>query len=341
MRDLDDVAARRLSALLAGALVTHMISAAAALGLPDALAGGAEASETLAGRCGADPDGVRRLLRGLASVGVTEELAGDTFRLTGMGHLLRAGHPRSLRSWAVVQGQLMAPMWSGLLPAVRSGRTAASVVFGRPFYDHLAARPDLDDHWNAAMAETAAAWLDDARLLGAVDWPAVRLVADVGGGRGALLAALLRRHPHLRGVLYDAARVVAGAARIFSAAGVAGRARAVAGDFFAWVPPGADVYLLARVVFNWDDDQAAALLGACRRAMGRQAVLLVIDQVIPGEAGPHPAKVNDVSLLAMGGRARDLRQWEALAGRAGLRLAGPPAVPSAGGPWAALLLRAG
>lgn len=338
VEDLDARESLRLTNLLGGALVTQILSCSAALGVPDALAGGPASSARVAQRCGAGVDATGRLLRALVSLGVLAEASPDRFCLTDMGHLLRSDHPRSLRSFAVVQGALMAPLWAGLGAALTGGKPAGAL--DGSFYEHLAAHPDLDEHWNRAMAETATAWLGDEVVFGGLDWDEHRRVVDVGGGHGALLGVLLQRHAHLRGVLYDSAHVVEGAPGLLVAMGVAERVEVVAGDFFESVPTGGDVYLLARVVFNWDDGAALALLRACRAAMGgRDAVVLVIDQVVPADDSPHPAKVNDMSLLAMGGRARRLGEWEALAEGAGLCLVGPPRSLSALDAWASLVLR--
>lgn len=247
MDDLDDVEVARLTTMVSGALITQMVSAAASLGLADAMGLDTVTTGQLAERCGAEERSLGRLLRGLASLGVLEELTPKSFALTDMGHLLRSDHPRSLRSWCIVHGELLAPLWGALLDAVRSGRPAAAEVFGQPFYAHLAAHPTLNDDWNRAMAETARAWWASGDLLDVVDWSTVnRTVIDVGGGQGGLLAGVLQRHPHLRGVVYDLPDAVAGAPAFLAAARVADRAEAVAGDFFESVPAGGDVYLLCR-----------------------------------------------------------------------------------------------
>ncbi len=324
--------------MLSGALVTQAVATAAALGLGDALADEAGSSAEVAERCGADPEGVHRLLGALATLGIVERLNADFFCLTDLGQLLRSDHPRSLRSWAVVQGQLMAPLLAGLLPAVTTGGSAAPGVFGCSFYEHLAVNPELDAHWNRAMAETALSWFEDDDLLGGVDWPNVSRVVDVGAGLGATLAVLLRRCPHLGGVVYDLANVVGGAPAFLESAGVGERVEVVGGSFFDSVPQGGDVYLLVRVLFNWPDDDALAILKACRRAMTHGARLLVIDHVLGEEAGSDAARLNDLNLLVMGGRARTLAGWNGLVDDAGLKLVGHPGYSSLGRPWAALVL---
>src|SRR5947209_67468 len=71
-----------------------------------------------------------------------------------------------------------------------------------------------------------------AAVVAARDFAGVSTVVDVGGGRGELLAAVLKVHPGLRGVLVDPPRVLAAARRTRADAGVADRCTAMAADVF-------------------------------------------------------------------------------------------------------------
>jgi hypothetical protein len=70
-------------------------------------------------------------------------------------------------------------------------------------------------------------------------WPHAGTAVDIGGGRGTLLAALLKARPGLSGVLFDLPYVAGNAGASLAAAGVAERCRVVGGDFFDAVPAGA------------------------------------------------------------------------------------------------------
>src|SRR5581483_11989770 len=97
-------------------------------------------------------------------------------------------------------------------------------------------------------------------------WASVRTVADIGGGTGAVLAEIVRAHPGVRGILVDLPRTVERSAAVFEAAGVADRAQAVGQSFFDTLPAGADVYLIHRVLNDWPDSEAAAILRRCAEA---------------------------------------------------------------------------
>jgi hypothetical protein len=144
----------------------------------------------------------------------------------------------------------------------------------------------------------------------------------VGGGHGALLAAILRAHPALRGVLFDLPHVAEGARAELEAAGVAGRCEVVAGSFFESVPGGADAYLLKSVLHDWDDERCGAILGGARRAMAEGGRLLVVERVMPERmtacAAHRAVAASDLNMLvATEGRERTEAEYRALLAAAG------------------------
>ena len=167
-------------------------------------------------------------------------------------------------------------------------------------------------------------------MVAGYDFAGARTVVDVGGGQGALLAAVLAAHPQARGVLFDQPEVVAGAAPLLRAAGVADRCAVVGGSFFEAVPDGGDVYLLSRVIHDWDDAQATTILRACRRAMGPAARLLLVERVLAPGNTPDPNRFSDLNMLVMlGGQERTAAEFAALYQAAGFRLTRVLPLPAA------------
>lgn len=126
----------------------------------------------------------------------------------------------------------------------------------------------------------------------------------------------------MRGVLFDLPEVVAGAPSTLEAAGVSDRCEVVAGDFFTSIPTGGDAYLLRQVVHDWDDDQAARILENCRRALGGQGRVLVVERAIVPDY--HQAvsllRLDLEMLVNFGGRQRTEAEYGTLFAAAGLRL---------------------
>jgi len=184
----------------------------------------------------------------------------------------------------------------------------------RPGDERFTVRPRVVTDLSALVASEVAE---------SFDFSAVRRVVDVGGAHGTVLATLLIRFPWLEGVVLDLPHVVPGARRALEAQGLAGRCRAVEGDFFAAVPPGGDVYLLKQILHDWDDAQCTAILRACARAMAPRGRVFVVEMVIPDDGAPGPAQLMDLNMLVLlPGRERTRAEYAALLSAAGLTLEG-------------------
>ncbi len=161
-----------------------------------------------------------------------------------------------------------------------------------------------------------------AQAAASYDFTGLYTVVDVGGGYGAVLTAVLRANPDLRGVLFDQPAVIEGARPRIAASGVAERCELVAGSFFESVPEGGAVYLLASIVHNWDDARAIAILRSCRRAMNDSSRLLLVELVIPPGNTPGDGKFLDLQMMVVfpGGRERTAAEYRRLLEAAGFRV---------------------
>lgn len=318
--------AETLLRLLTGAWTTQALAACAELRLPEALDRhtGTPAPE-LARTVGARPEGLAVLLRYLAMLGVVSE-GPDGFRLTDSGALLDARSAHSMRPLALMYGGPFYQSFAHLAHAVRSGEPGFDHLFGENHFDHFARDPELADLFDRSMVSSAP--LFDALpghpvLTAAATEPGrVRTVVDIAGGTGELLGRVLTAHPSLRGVLLERPHVLAAARTRLAAAGLDGRCELRAGDF-ADVPPGAGVYLLSRVLHDWDDDRCRSILRHCAAAMTPDADLLVVERLLPTDGSPSLATAWDLHMLCnTGGRERTAERYAALLAECGLELVG-------------------
>jgi hypothetical protein len=315
--------------LTLGALVSQAISVIARLGVADTLASGPRQVDEIAGLVGAHGPALYRMLRALGDVGVVTELENRQFVLTPLGELLRSDVPGSLRGWATMVGMPFHRYpWTDLYETVRTGKSAFDRVHGKEVFEYLGEHPEDAAIFDAAMTSMSTA--ETASIVKAYDFSRFRTIVDVGGGRGGLLAAILSANPHLEGVLFDVATVVAESGDELSGAEVVDRCQVVSGDFFESVPEGGDAYLLSNIIHDWDDDRAAQILGRCRAAMRDFACVLLAEVVLPEGREPSMGKLVDLEMLVMtsGGRQRTEAEFRVLLGRVGLRLT--RIVPSAG-----------
>jgi O-methyltransferase domain/Dimerisation domain len=311
-----------LRRLVNGYQATQAIHVAAVLGIADLLAGGPRASDELAAATDAHPGSLYRLLRALAGIGVLHEEEGRRFALTPLGECLRSDADEPVGGWAAFVGRHENwEAWGSLLHSVRTGENAFRHVHGTDVWDYRAQRPEESTVFDRAMTDLTRR--SNRALLDAYDFGRFATVVDVGGGRGALLAALLARHPAMQGILFDQAHVVAGAAELLKAAGVEDRCSVVAGSFFDEVPGGGDAYVLKAIVHDWEDDEAAAILRRCRSALPPHGVLLVVEQDLGGPNERAEAKLGDLNMLvAPGGRERSRDEYAALFAVGGFELVG-------------------
>ncbi|MGP3989820.1 methyltransferase [Streptomyces sp. 3N207] len=308
--------AGQLLELSFGYLYSAALHTAARLGIADHLVNGPRTAEQLAEAAQVHGPHLRRLLRFLATKGVFRQEAADRFHLTPLAQPLRTDVEGSLRDYVMMRGEDIFWLSAARLPdAVRTGGTAFEQLYGVPFYDHLAADPQLGAAFHSSMAAFSQALSNE--VADAYDFSGVRSVIDVGGGRGGLLRSILLRHPQMTGTLFDLESVVAG--HVLDSPELAGRWRVEAGDFFISVPAGADVYLLKHVLASWPDEDCVRILRTCSRAAPAGGRLLVVNALIPEGNEPHPGKTHDMLMMTvLNGKGRTRREYEELLARAGL-----------------------
>jgi SAM-dependent methyltransferase len=308
----------RLLQMSEGFGVSRAVQLAAELGVADLLGDAPRSTDDLAAATSTHPGALYRLLRALAGVGLFTEVEPGRFGLTPAGAQLRGDHPESLRSWVMFQG-LFNGVYAEAMHSLRTGEPTVPLVFGEPLFDHLHHHPEHGEIFNAAMAEHSR--LTGKALAAAYDFTGVRQIVDVGGGDGSFLSAVLRANPEATGVVFDQPYLGDAAGKRIGAAGLGERCRYVGGDFLREIPSGGDVYLLKGVLHNWPDDQALVMLRNCRRAMGADGRLLLVEWVVPAGDVPHPSKFLDLAMLFVyGGRERTEQEYVALLTEAGLRI---------------------
>jgi hypothetical protein len=299
---------------------SQAIHVAATLGIADLLEDGPRHVDELAQTTGTHAPTLYRLLRALASVGVFAEQPDGQFGSTPMTEYLRTDAPRSLRAWAMQIGQqYLWTSWGHLLHSVRTGEPAFPELHGTTAWEYRAAHPEEDAVFNAAMTALSAGVAE--AIVRSYDFSGMDVLMDVGGGEGALLAAILAANPALRGVLFDQPHVLTGANDLLEQAGVADRCEVVSGSFFEAVPGGADAHLLKSIVHDWDDAATVKILRACRAAIANTGRLLVVEPIIQPGNEPDPAKFSNLNMLVMlGGQERTADDFERLYAEAGFRL---------------------
>ncbi len=290
------------------------IFVAATLRIADHIAAGKSEINDLAAAAGCDADALHRVLNHLVDRGIFQVTAPGRFALNEAAEGLLDPSQRIGLDLTLIGGR-MAHAWGTLLSYVRTGEPAYHEIFGLPFFEDLAAHPEVSASFDEIIGP-AGHGTPNPHFEITGGWDKVGIVADVGGGTGALLAEVLKLRPHVRGILIDQPATVERSTEIFQAAGVAGRAAAAGQSFFDPLPSGADLYLLKSVVNDWPDREAIILLGRCAAAARPSGRVVVLSGVGP-DSTPKNLTIENVLL---GGKNRTLSDFKALVRKAGLEV---------------------
>jgi SAM-dependent methyltransferase len=155
-------------------------------------------------------------------------------------------------------------------------------------------------------------------------WDSIKVVVDVGGGTGAMLAGILRLRPHLQGILVDLPKAVSRSAEIFKTAEVTERVKTVGQSFFDPLPAGADIYLLRGILNDWPDPEALAILKRCAQAARPNGRVVVLKSVSPDN---EPMGIM-IEMVLLAGKHRSVSEFQALAQEAGLVVSAASSQPS-------------
>jgi hypothetical protein len=304
----------QLMQLTTACWASRCLHVVAELGVADALGDQPQSTEALAKATSTQPQALYRVLRLLASLGIFEWRNG-TWNHTESSRFLRSNHPESLRDYVRMLG--LPVFWSALEDlehSLRTGECAFAKRHPEGVFAYLAKHPDESRIFDSAM--TSKSHRDIAAILPAYGFSQFATIADIAGGRGHLLRAILKSSPKTQGILFDQPHVVAEVAPEDGE-----KLTVIGGNFFTDSMPKADAYLLMNIIHDWPDAESIKILSAIRRAMSKRARVLIIETVVPDAPGPHLSKELDIAMMAIpGGMERTQEEYASLATKCALRL---------------------
>jgi O-methyltransferase domain len=307
--------------LLAGKHITYSLSAVARLGIADHIDNEPVPVAELAAKVGAHAPSLYRVMRMLASIDVFEENRNQSFSHTAISELLKTEVPGSLRYMATFWGDpWSARAFEDMTHILRTGEDGVTKAYGKNVFEVLADEPAQAENFHRGMVNVSA--LVGGAVTEAYDFSGFTRIADIGGGHGMLLASILRKYPHLEGVLYDLPEVVAGAPQAEYLSDMKGRVRIEAGSFFQRIPRGCDAYVLKHILHDWSDGDCRIILKLIREQLPAHGRVLLCEMVVPDETGPAAAKMFDIEMLVVifGGKERTAEEFSRLFRSAGLEL---------------------
>lgn len=304
-----------------GGFVAQALWCATKLNIADLLASGPRSTDELASESGSDAASLYRVLRALASVGIFSEVENRVFTNTPVSDTLRDDSPMSQKAMVLmISDPEHVKVIADMIHSVRTGEPAWEHVHGVPVFEYFyETNKEAGDVFNQAM--TAFSRQTIPAILASYDFPETGTIADIAGGVGHLLGAVLQKYSSARGILFEIPPVLASAPQMLASYGVAERTELVAGDFVESIPVEADIYILKHIIHDWYDDKCKAILGNIRESMPDSARVLLIDAVIPPGNFPHPGKVLDLEMLiSPGGKERTESEFDALLAASGFKM---------------------
>ena len=311
----------QLMQIVASAFVSQSTYVAAKLGIADLLADGPKSAEFLSVATSTHESALYRTLRAIASLGVFTEVEPRVFANTPMSETLKSDHPASTRELTIWMGE---PdhwnVYGQLMYSVKTGKPAWDKVLGEPVFETLFEKNrELGEIFNRAM--TSLSNLTIPAIIDAYDFSSAKKIADIAGGYGHLLGAILQANPGVKGVLFEIPQVLEGAPAMMERYGVSDRVEYVTGDFTEAIPVEADIYFMKHIIHDWYDDKNVRILENIRNSMPEDAKVLIIDTIIPEGDEPHFGKIMDIEmLLSPGGMERTPAEFEGLLDKAGFKM---------------------
>ncbi|ALG08717.1 hypothetical protein AOZ06_18950 [Kibdelosporangium phytohabitans] len=298
------------------------ISVAARHGLADVLADGSMSVRHLAERTGTDEIQLGKVLRLLAEEGVFRETGPDVFANSRLSQLLRKGFPRSQYSMAHLVGEpWLWNSWSQLPRGLTTGKPGFELAHGMTLWAYLGTAPAAGAVFNDAMRDFSEA-LSDQVAQSFPEFADSGVVADLGGGTGTYLRAILETYPGLaRGILADLPAVIEQARTSDELAPLlaSGRLTLHGADFFEAVPSGVDTYVVKQVMHSWSDQAVIQLLRRCKETSPNAR--FVAAEFIRDTKAPRFVKNFDlVMTITMNGNIRTEAQYADVFEAAGYEL---------------------
>jgi len=265
------------------------------IGLFTALAQGPATLHELAATCGIPRRTAGISSDAMVSLGLLER-DGDRYRNSDSAAAFLAGQPGpDLRPMLRFWNRISYPGWLALEDAVRAG--AGQAKFGEFSAEEQQIFSVGVEAFSAATAASLATNYDFSRH---------HRLLDIGGGTGSFLLAVLRRHPALRGTLFELPGACEVARPRLAGEPEGVRIEVVEGDLVSDpLPPGHDVLLLANTVHVLSAADNLDLLRKLRVQAVPGTYLLLVDLWMDsGHTQPPAAPLMSGEFLIISGEGQ-------------------------------------
>jgi hypothetical protein len=290
--------------LASGYILSRAIYVAAQLKVADFLVNRSSNISDLALKTDTNQDALQRLMRFLASYDIFHEDLDHNFSLTPLSEQFISTDENSLWAWITYHHEPNRWIAYGdMEQSIKTGSPAFNTIFGKGYFDFIAESPILSKGFDEGMKNISAD--ENADITRSYDFSPYATIVDIGGGTGGLLAEIITNNPCTQALLFDLPHVQSSAQKDISFIPSQG--------FFDPIPKNADLYILKRILHDWNDQECVTILQHCYNAMPDNARLLIIEAIVAPENTRDFAKDVDIEMMVLfGGKERTKKEWSIL-----------------------------
>lgn len=300
-----------IDSLLQSIILARALFVAADLNIAEHLALKSMTADEIAIVTHTEASSLKRLLYFLELNEVFQKQDDGRYYLTAFSQTMRSDDPHTIKPFLLHDDETRWNSFGHLGYSITTGKASFDMLYGANYFEHLKQHPLLSTRFNDAMTIISAQ--EDALI--AKRLPFKNKVIDVGGGIGQLINKIAHAHPITEGIVLDLPEVVAQADNLHP------HCSKMAGSFFEPITCTADIFILKRILHDWDDSKALQILNNVANAMDEDSTLYIMDGILDYSENKKLLAAIDLALLTIfQGRERTKSEFEVLIKAAGLEI---------------------
>lgn len=301
-----------------GFLISRALYTVAELKIADELVAGPKTATQIASSLHLNADAVHRLLRMLSAHGMFSYSQDGYFGLNEISQLLTTAHPQSMRGFVLHEDLARWQAYGFMKYSVETGKPAFNYLFNKGYFDYIAQDAQRSEQFDLGMATFSET--ENRSVAQGFDFSSYQFIVDVGGGVGGLLTEIIARHD-AQGVVYELPHLHDRAQDYVANHNLSNRIDIVQGSFLTSIVSGGDLYILKRILHDWDDATCLQILKNCVQAMHDDAKIVVFDCVVPnGNSYDISKDIDIIMMIIFGGKERTAQDFHDLFNQVGLQV---------------------
>ncbi len=313
---------RMIMSMIQGFSTSYLLYTACELGIFDCLYGGGMTLSKLSNELDTEEEVLYRLLRPLAAFNLVKEDKG-VFYLASLGVKLSKHPEGSLKGLVLFCGRESMRCWSKMYEAVKLHSFPYMLVEGKPFFDAQQDDNAKFSDFNSVMRNSSKNLELSPYFEQQTNKGEALVIVDIGGGAGDIVSKFLGFYQNAGGIIFDLEHVKSEAQKNLESYSVNKRCEFKTGNFFREIDVKGDLFILSRILHDWEDEKACEILKNVRKAMPENSALLVIEKILPNtiEKDCLHLYMNDLYIWSVcGGKERTEEEFLNIFGKSGLML---------------------